>query len=303
MILIISKKAKVYISLVIITLIIFFSSIGVLLSISKTVFNDTKTGSITEDGIPVPIIMYHSILKKSPEMGKYVITPNEFENDLIYLKNHGYSTINMTDLINYVYNDGELPSKPVVITFDDGNLNNYIYGKPILQKYQMKAVISIVGKFSEQFSSTYTSTTPPTSNPDYAYASWEQIKEMSDSGYFEIQNHTYSLHSTKTRNGIKRIKGEPLEVYSNVLTSDIGMLQDKLTEVTGIRPNTFTYPFGSISKESKDILKNLGFKATLSCAEGINIINKNKEDALFRLKRNNRPHGISSENFFKKLCQ
>ena len=302
MIVIISKKAKTYISLAFVTLIILLSSFGVLLSMSEAVFNDTKTGSITEDGIPVPIIMYHSILKKSPEMGKYVITPTEFENDLKYLKNHDYSTINMTDLINYVYNDGELPSKPVIITFDDGNLNNYIYGKPLLQKYQMKAVISIVGKYSEQFSSTYSSTSPPTSNPDYAYASWEQVKEMSDSGYFEIQNHTYNLHSTKKRNGIKRMKGEPLEVYSNILTSDIGMLQDKLTEVTGIRPNTFTYPFGSISKESKEILKNLGFKATLSCAEGVNIINKNKEDVLFRLKRNNRPHGVSSANFFKKIC-
>ncbi|WP_244648337.1 polysaccharide deacetylase family protein [Ruminiclostridium herbifermentans] len=269
---------------------------------SKTVFNETEAESITEDGIRVPIIMYHSIMKKSPELGKYVITPAEFENDLIYLKNHGYSTINMTDLINYVHNDGELPAKPVIITFDDGNLNNYIYGKPLLEKYQMKAVISIVGIYSDQFSSTYASTPPPTSNPDYAYASWDQIKEMSNSGYFEIQNHTYNLHSTEKRKGAQRLKGEPLEVYTNVLTSDIGMLQDKLAEVTGIRPNTFTYPFGSISKESTDILKKLGFKATLSCAGGVNIINKNKEDVLFRLKRNNRPHGKSSESFFKNIC-
>ncbi len=302
MVVIISKKARLYISLAFVTLIIFFSSFGVLLSMSESVFNDAETGIINKDGIPVPIIMYHSILKKSPELGKYVITPTEFENDLIYLKSHGYSTINMTDLINYVHNDSELPPKPVIITFDDGNLNNYIYGKPLLEKYEMKAVISIVGKYSEQFSSTYASTSIPTNNPDYAYASWEQIKEMSDSGYFEIQNHTYNLHSTKKRNGTKRLKGEPLEVYNNVITSDIGMLQDKLTEVAGIRPNTFTYPFGSISKESKEILKQLGFKATLSCAEGVNIIDKNKEDVLFRLKRNNRPHGKSSENFFKNIC-
>ena len=302
MFIILNKKAKLYIGIVIFAFCITCFSVFSFLSMSKAVFNDTEAGKITGDGIRVPIIMYHSILKKSHEIGKYVITPTEFENDLIYLKKHEYSTINMSELIDYVYNNAELPPKPVIITFDDGNLNNYIYGKPLLQKYEMKAVISIVGKYSEQFSSTLTSTTSPTNNPDYAYASWDQIKEMSDSGYFEIQNHTYNLHSTKKRNGIKRIKGEPLEDYCDVLTSDIGMLQDKLTEVTGTRPNTFTYPFGSISNESKDVLKNLGFKATLSCAEGVNIINKNKEDALYRLKRNNRPHGISSANFFKKIC-
>ncbi len=302
MFIILNKKAKIYIGIVIFAIGITCFSVFTFLSISKAVFNDTEAGKITEDGIRVPIIMYHSILKKSNQIGKYVITPTEFENDLIYLKKQGYSTINMTELIDYVYNNAELPPKPVIITFDDGNLNNYIYGKPLLEKYEMKAVISIVGKYSEQFSSTIASTSNPTNNPDYAYASWDQVKEMSDSGYFEIQNHTYNLHSNRKRNGIKRIKGEPLEDYSNILTSDISMLQDKLAEVTGIRPNTFAYPFGSISKESKDILKKLGFKATLSCAEGVNIINKNKKDVLFRLKRNNRPHGVPSANFFKKIC-
>ncbi|PYG87841.1 polysaccharide deacetylase [Ruminiclostridium sufflavum DSM 19573] len=302
MFIILNNKAKRYIGVVMATVLIFCFSFLVLFSVSKSVFNDTQTGILSEDKVLVPIVMYHSILKKSAEMGKYVITPREFENDLIYLKNHNYKTINMTDLINYVYHNSEIPPKPVIITFDDGNLNNYIYGKPLLEKYEMKAVISVVGKYSEQFSDTLASNIPPTNNPNYAYASWEQIKEMSSSGYFEIQNHTYNLHSTGKRLGIKRKKGENTEAYKDMLKADIIKLQDKLTEVTGIRPNTFTYPFGYISKESKEVLKSLDFKATLSCAEGVNIINKDKEDTLFGLKRNNRPHGISSENFFEKIC-
>lgn len=299
MLIIINKKARIFIGIVIFTFFITCFSFISYFSMSKAVFNDTEAGIIGTDGIRVPIIMYHSILKNSDKIGKYVITPTELENDLKYLKEHGYSAINMTELINYVYNDADLPEKPVIITFDDGNLNNYLYGKPLLEKYGMKAVISIIGKYAEVFSSS----NPPTTNIYYSYASWDQIKEMSDSGYFEIQNHTYDLHSiTKKRNGAKRRKGESLEAYSNLLISDIGKLQEKLTEVTGIQPNTFTYPYGSISKESKDILKSLGFKATLSCAEGVNIIDKNKPDVLFGLKRNNRPHGISSEKFFKKVC-
>ncbi len=299
MVVLFNKRAVKYITLVITVIFIFSMSIALVKTITTDGFNATEPAPISKDGIEVPIVMYHSIMKKSKQMGKYVITPTELENDLIYLKNHGYTSINMTELINYVYNDGQLPPKPVIITFDDGNLNNYIYGKPLLQKYEMKAVISIIGNYSEAFSSS----PAPTSDPNYAHVSWDQIKEMSDSGYFEIQNHTYSLHSiTKKRNGAKRNKGESLENYKNVLFKDVAKLQDKLTEVTGIKPNTFTYPYGAISKESKDMLKEMGFQASLSCFEGVNIINKNKPDILFSLKRNNRPHGVSSENFFKKLC-
>ncbi len=299
MIILLNRKALKYISLVITILFIFSISIVLVLVIPTDALIDMNPAEIPNESITVPIVMYHSVLVTSREMGKYVITPTEFENDCKYLKNHGYSAITMTELINYVYNDAELPLKPVIITFDDGNLNNYIYCKPILQKYEMKGVISVIGSYSESFSKS----PPPTNDPNYAHVSWDQIKEMSDSGYFEIQNHTYSLHSiTKRRNGAKRNKGESAEHYKNMLTSDIVKLQNKLTEVTGITPNTFTYPYGAISKDSKEILKELGFKASLSCTEGVNIINKNKPDVLFGLRRNNRPHGISTQTFFKKIC-
>ncbi|HEX2926009.1 MAG TPA: polysaccharide deacetylase family protein [Ruminiclostridium sp.] len=291
------KKIIKYISLV--TMVLFVLSLSLILIFSATtdVFNDVQGGQITEDGIALPIIMYHSILKNN-HLGKYVITPTEFENDLKYLKEHNYSTINMTDLINYVYNNGDIPLKPVIITFDDGNLNNYIYGQPILQKYNMKAVLSIIGSYTETFSKE----PYPTNDPLYAHVSWDQIRNISNSGYFEIQNHSYYLHSLNRRSGAKRKKGEPLESYRSALVNDIGKLQDKLTEVTGITPNTFTYPYGAISKESKDILKEMGFKASLSCLEGVNIINKAKADTLFGLKRKNRPHGVSSAAFFKNFC-
>jgi len=295
MIILLNRKAKIYITVVIAVLFVLSTSFVFVLSKATDVFNNAEEN----DGIAVPIVMYHSIMKKSPELGKYVITATEFENDIKYLKDRGYSAITMTELINYVYNNAALPQKPVIITFDDGNLNNYLYGKPILEKYRMKAVMSVIGKYSEAFSKT----PPPTSDPAYAHVSWSQIKEINDSGYFEIQNHTYNLHSiTKRRNGAKRNKSESLENYRAVLTQDVVKLQNKLTEVTGITPNTFTYPYGSISKESKGILKELGFKATLSCTEGVNLISRNQSDQLFGLKRKNRPHGISTQTFFKKLC-
>ena len=84
------------------------------------VANPTKASAIkVQDGIKVPIIMYHSLLKERVRQGEYVVSPDAFESDLNYLKTNGYTTIVMQDLINYENKNIPLPSKPIVITFDD----------------------------------------------------------------------------------------------------------------------------------------------------------------------------------------
>ena len=103
-----------------------------------------------DDSIALPIVMYHSLLKS--KSGNYIVHPDTFENDLKYIQDKGYTTITMTDLINYVYKDSPLPEKPIIITFDDGFYNNFGYAVPLLHKYDMKAVISIVGKYTDTYS-------------------------------------------------------------------------------------------------------------------------------------------------------
>ncbi|MBR0276882.1 MAG: polysaccharide deacetylase family protein, partial [Clostridia bacterium] len=116
-----------------------------------------------DSSIDVPIIMYHSVKNDISDSAKYIVTPNQLESDLIYLAQNGYTTITMTDLIDYVYNDKKLPEKPIILTFDDGYFNNYYYAYPLMKKYNMKMVISVVGSYSDKFSEI------DDSNPAYAY--------------------------------------------------------------------------------------------------------------------------------------
>lgn len=255
------------------------------------VFYTVKAKQTSE--ISVPIIMYHSILKS--KSGDYIVHPSTLENDLKFIKDNGYNTITMTDLINYVYFDSELPEKPIIITFDDGHYNNLTYALPLLEKYDMVAVISIVGKYTEKY------TESDEVNPNYSYLRWKDINDLIKSGRFEFQNHTYDLHNiTKNRKGCMKMKGEGLESYKKVLSEDLSRLQKDFNENTNYIPNTFTYPFGAISNDSIDIIKELGFKASLSCDEGINLISKSP-DCLYQLKRYNRPNNISTYNFFNKI--
>lgn len=248
-----------------------------------------------EDYIEVPIIMYHSILKDPSRSNKYTVTPTVLEEDLKYIKDKGYTTVTIADLISYVYDDKPLPEKPIVLTFDDGHYNNYGYLFPLLEKYDMKAVISIVGSYTDKFTKT------DEANLNYSYLRWKDIKELMDTGRIEFQNHTYNLHSnTGKRIGTKKIKGETDEHYKNVLEEDILKLQQEFKENTNYIPQCFTYPFGGISNASLDIIKELGFKASLSCEQGINKLTKNP-NSLYLLKRYNRPSYISTYNFFQKI--
>lgn len=239
--------------------------------------------------------MYHSVLKDPALSGKYIITPSCLENDLKYIKEKGYTSISMEQLISYVYEGTPLPEKPIILTFDDGHYNNLGYVVPLLEKYDMKAIVSVVGKYTDTFTKT------EEANFTYGYLRWEDIASLMENKHIEFGNHTYNLHSnTNGRNGCAKKYRESTDAYQNLLANDLQKLQDQFKEHTSLTPTIFTYPFGSISKDSTLIIKQLGFKASLSCASGINYITQDP-DCLYQLRRNNRPSFISSQQFFKKI--
>lgn len=264
---------------------------GVLLWYGRSVDADAEASE--NKGVKVPILMYHSVLKDTARSGKYVITPAQMEEDLKYLIRQGYTTIVVQDLVDYVDGKAELPEKPVMLSFDDGYYNNYTYVLPLLEQYRAKAVISVVGTYTEQYTQT------KDENPAYAYLSWDNIRAMMDTGLIEFQNHTYDLHSNgKNRSGSKKRKGESEEEYRALLVGDVGKLQSEMQKQLGYTPLCFTYPFGSVSEASFPVLKEMGFRASLSCQEGMNYIERQPED-LYMLKRYLRSNKKSAEKILQ----
>lgn len=277
-----------YIKIFIIVLILLLASSSV--AVAAINYYEFITAS-TKPVVRLPIIMYHQILKDKNTWGKYVISPNDFEKDLIYFVENGYTSITMQDLIDFAYNDKELPEKPIMITFDDGYLTSKVYVLPLLKKYNLKAVVSIVGEFTDRFSEN------KDERISYAHVTWDDVNELINSGYIEIQNHSYNMHKTSKRKGITKLKKESLEDYRKALNNDILHMQDLIESKTGYKPLAFTYPFGSVCKDAEPILRDMGFLALLTCNEGVNMLSGDKEE-LFSLKRYNRPYGIDRVKFF-----
>lgn len=249
-----------------------------------------------EDGTALPVIMYHSILKDDKRIGKYVVSPDEFEKDLELLKDNGFKTVTISDLTAYVYDGKPLPEKPVMITFDDGYYNNMIYALPLLEKYNMKAVISVIGRYSDEYTRT------GEKNPNYSHLVWEDVRKLSQSGVLEVQNHSYDLHTiSKNRSGSMKNQSESEDEYRKIFINDTERC-GKILKALGINAECYTYPFGTYCGQAEKYIREMGFKASLSCTEGINYITEDKE-CLYLLKRYNRPGNISSQEFFGKIMK
>ena len=185
----------------------------------------------------------------------------------------------------------------MLITFDDGYESFYAYAFPILKELKMNAVLSIIGNYTEQYSNC------DDHNINYAHVTWEQVAEMARSGCVDIGNHTYNLHTIKTRKGCNIIRGENEDEYRQMLREDVSLLQQKITETTGITPTVFAYPFGLFCSQGCEVIRDLGFTITLGCEEKVNRITPGSDSCLKMLKRFNRASGKSSEAFFNGIIE
>ena len=124
-----------------------------------------------------------------------------------------------------------LPEKPILINFDDGYYSNYEYVFPILKKYNVKASIFVVtDKIGKEIDGK-------------RYLSWEQCKEMQDSGLVDIFSHS-KRHVFYDKLPVRMIRDDVIESYK-IIEENLGTKNLKV----------FAYPYGAYTKETVWALK------------------------------------------------
>lgn len=258
-----------------------------ILILSFTGIGAVKEALVDGDDI-IPILMYHHVVEEGKDVNKITITTNRFEEDMKYLKGKGYTTISFEELIDHKEGNRELPKKPIIITFDDGYDDNYKNAYPILKKDNMQATIFVIG--SRIGISNYNNDTR------YSYFSWEQAKEMYESGIIEIQPHSYNLHHYKE--GIKHGQGvlskikEGEKDYYDRLLEDTNKVVGLIKDNVGCDSYVYAYPYGKYEDVAENVLKDLNFKVTLTTQSQYSDTSK----GLYKLKRINVPsHKLLNE--------
>ncbi|HIT86170.1 MAG TPA: polysaccharide deacetylase family protein [Candidatus Ornithomonoglobus intestinigallinarum] len=254
-----------------------------------------KSAELPDGSVRLPVIMYHSILKDRARSGKYVITPDTLDKDIKYLHEKGCTTVSAAQVIDFAENGTPLPDKPVMLTFDDGCTNNLFYAVPILKDNNARGIFAVVGAYTDEY------TASGDTNPNYGYMRWEDVYELYVSENCEVANHSYDFHkSAGGRRGALRKPGESDAVYRKVFEEDTRRMQEACKRSCGFYPVVYAYPYGLYSEESVEILRELGFKMTFSCEEGINTVTRDRR-CLELMKRYNRPAGPGAAEFFEDI--
>jgi peptidoglycan/xylan/chitin deacetylase (PgdA/CDA1 family) len=190
----------------------------------------------------VPVIMYHHIQPDAEAIAKEQkalnVDSSAFDNQMGYLVSHGYSPISAQQLVDALVNHTGLPSKSIVITLDDGYRDNYIYAFPILKKYNIVANMGVITGLVGGVN----------------YVTWDQIKEMSNSGLIYPVNHTWS-HYSITQSGDKA-------------RYEVATAKQQLQDYTGRIVDTFIYPYGAINSSAIAVLEQEGIRGAFSEISG-----------------------------------
>lgn len=177
-------------------------------------------GEIAE-GYNVPVLMYHAVDNDLWGIDELFVKPENMADQLQWLNDNGYETIFFEDL--YHIEDYE---KPVLLTFDDGYLDNYAQLFPLLQEYNCKATIFVIQQYIDN---------------DEHYMTTVQVREMAASGLVSIQSHTVT-HPYLSDLDIEEQRYE--------------LEQSKLliTRMTLREPYVLCYPTGKYNSDTLEII-------------------------------------------------
>lgn len=252
---------------------------------NKNLENLTKE-VVNENNIEITVLMYHFFSNYENRKGQYTIYSKDLKKDLEYINEKGYTTITASALISYVENGKVLPKNPLILTVDDSSKSFYTIMYPMLKEYNMKAILSVIGIYSES----------ETNNG--FHMNWEQLKEVEASGLVELQNHSYNLHDYGNgKYGIKKYSYENEETYKQRLKDDLLKNNEKLKSLNGITPLAFTYPLGYSNNIAKELIKEIGFKVSFSCAEKRLVLGTN----LYDIPRFNRDGRFTTLEMFNNI--
>jgi len=221
----------------------------------------------------VPVLCYHQVRDWKPTDSRvardYIIPPAVLKDQLKMLHDSGYHTILPDQLYAWLTTGAALPSKPVMLTFDDTDEDQYTVAYPEMKKYGFKGVFFIMtvslGRLPH-------------------YMSKDQVKELYNAGNV-IGSHTWDHHN------VKKYQGQDW-------VTQIEKPTKTLEAITGTPIRYFAYPFGLWNPQAIPELKKRGFIAAFQLAD-----KRDPNDPLFTIRRIIVPGSWSLKTFNNALIQ
>ncbi len=220
----------------------------------------------------VPVLCYHHIREPKPGQSEtfksYSVSPSQFAEQMKMLKDSGYESVLPNQLYDYLVYDHPLPPKPVMLTFDDTDEEQFTIGAKEMQKNGFKGVFFIM--------------TISINKP--RYMSKEQLKELADNGN-AVESHTWDHHM------VTKYKGDDWNIQ---------FIKPRKTieDITGKPALYFAYPYGLWNEAAIPELKKAGFKMAFSLST-----KRDSTEPLYTVRRMIVPGQWSTTGVMKSMKQ
>ncbi len=179
----------------------------------------------------IPVLYYHAVRNEAGN--ELCMPPEELEAQMQYLAQNGYHSLTLDQFYEGLSTQKGFPEKGVVITFDDGYVDNFTNAFPILKKYGFKATVFMVTDYADHS----------------GYLSWEQMKTMEEAGW-QIEGHAVSHPSLS-------------DLSSDALDYELKESKLLLEEHLKKTVKSLAYPYGiynaQVVKKAEDLGYTMGF--------------------------------------------
>jgi peptidoglycan/xylan/chitin deacetylase (PgdA/CDA1 family)/uncharacterized protein YraI len=182
-----------------------------------------------EQPVAVAVLMYHDI---NDNYNRFVVAPWQLEQQLIWLRDNGYTSITPRDLVANLDNGAPLPPRPVILSVDDGWASTRVF-RDLLTTYGFKGTYML---------------------PNYAELTPEEIYELNQIG--EVCGHSVS-HPFLDQLGYD---GQWYEIVENKAWLD---------SITGMSTTCFAYPFGAFNETTTQIVIDAGYQIGFHAWDGL----------------------------------
>jgi len=189
--------------------------------------------------------MYHYVSPLPPNSDNIreglTVSPQTFRSHVEYLASEGYTSISLYEINTALETGSQLPSKPIILTFDDSYTDHYTYVFPILQEFNFTGTFFVITDYTD------------VQNPNHM--TWEQIQEMSNAG-MSMESHT-KTHSTLVERS-----------YDFLVWEIIGSIESLESHI-GDRPDIFSYPVGRYDSTTLDMLDTTSIIRAVTTEYGV----------------------------------
>ncbi len=255
------------------------------------------------ESVNVPVLMYHHMDDAGGQ--DTVISEAGFRRQMDLLRDNGYTPVALDALAAYGEGTGDLPEKPVCITFDDGYESTFSRAWPVLLEYGYPAAVFVIGV------SVGRDTYKGGDQPIFPHFGTEEMERMTASGIMTVQSHTYDMHqwgpfegSETPRTSMLPLPGETEEDYAAAVREDFRR-EAAVLEQGGVETVwALAFPLGRHTELTDRVLKELGVRLTLTTeADRVNTVIRGDPDSLYGLGRLNMTDALTDQDILTYLSR